>query len=115
MTQAMPLTNKIDESSSKTSSYKAIISKFGDGFSQRAPNGINTKIDSWTVNWSPLLITDRNTVVTALDAVGTWGIITWTPPGETVSKKFIVTSGYSESYISNYYRISVKLEQVFDV
>ncbi len=115
MPQAMPLTTKISESSSKSSIYKTLTSRFGDSYAQRAPDGTNSKVDTWDLKWSPLNLTDRNTVVTVLDAVGGWDYITWTPPGESVSKKFVISSGYSESYVSTYYNISVKLEQVFNV
>jgi len=115
MPQAMPLTTKISETSSKGSVYKTLTGRFGDGYAQRAPDGTNNKIDAWDLKWSPLNLTDRNTVVAILDAVGGWDYITWTPPGESVSKKFVIISGYSESYVSTYYNISVKLEQVFNV
>lgn len=111
----MPLTTKISENSSKTSNYRTLSSKFGDGYAQRAPDGINSKVDVWDLKWSPLNLTDRNTVVTILDLVGGWDYINWLPPGESVSKKFVINGGYSESYVSSYYNISVKLEQVFNV
>lgn len=115
MPQEMPLTTKISESSSKTSNYRTLTSKFGDGYAQRTPDGTNSKVDVWDVKWSPLTLTERNTVVTILDLVGGWDYITWTPPGEGAAKKFVINGGYSENITAVYYNIGVKLEQVFTV
>jgi phage-related protein len=111
----MPLTGSISENSTKTPDYKTISAKFGEGFGQRAADGLNAKKDTWSLQWVPVTLTNRNTIVAALDAVGGWDYLTWTPPGEGSSKKYIVVGGYTENYIADRYRISCKLEQVFDV
>jgi phage-related protein len=118
MPQALPLTTKLSNSSSKSTSFKTIKAQFGDGYSQRAADGINNKIDSWSISWENLSSADKDTVLTALDAVGGYDYLTWTPFGESSSKKFILKDGsYSVSHVEGgtYFTISTSLIQVFDV
>jgi phage-related protein len=117
-TTALPLPNKIALSSDKSVSFRAISSQFGDGYQQIAPNGINVKVASWNVEWGALTLTERNTVETVLDSVGSWGILTWTPTNETVQLKFRITNeGYSRKTLNRngVFSISCKLVQVFDI
>jgi phage-related protein len=117
-TTALPLPTKIVLDSDKSVSFRAISSQFGDGYQQIAPNGINNRVASWTIEWAPLTQTERDTVESVLDSVGSWGILTWTPCMETVQLKFRMSNeGYSRKSLSKVglYSISCKLVQVFDI
>ena len=118
MPTALPLPTKIALSSDKSVTFRAISSQFGDGYQQVAPNGINTKVASWSVEWGALTLAERAIVEDTLDSVGTWGILTWTPCNETVQLKFRVSSeGYTRKALSKVglYSVSCKLTQVFDI
>ena len=39
---------------------KVIVSAYGDGYEQRAANGVNSRYDEWNVQWNNLNLTDRN-------------------------------------------------------
>ena len=113
---ALPLTTLISQQSTKTVKFRTKIARFGDGYSQRAADGINNKIDSWNIIWDNLTETEMDTIVAALDSVGGHDILTWTPFSESTEKKFILSDGYSFSALSgNIYKVSTTLEQVFDV
>lgn len=112
---AMPLTNKILISSSKTTDFRTIKMSFGDGYSQRAPNGINNRIDSWEVTWGALTFAELDTVETALSNIGGHNIIKWTPSGEYTEKFFInKNSSYSRTRTGNVFSVSCSLEQIYD-
>lgn len=118
MPQALPLTDKLSGSSSKHTTFRTIKAQFADGYSQRAADGTNAKVDSWSISWENLSSADKTTVLAALDAVGGWDYLTWTPFGEASSKKFILKDGgYSISHVEGgtYFTISTTLIQVFDV
>ena len=116
MPQALPLTTKISQSSSKTTNFRTLISKFGNGYEQRTPDGINTKEDTWSIQYENLSTADKDTVVAAFDAVGGWDYITWTPFGDSSQKRFKLDQGYTLTPKSgNLFNISVSLVQVFDV
>lgn len=117
MPGSMPLPNMIaDNGAAKRRVPRLIEAQFGDGYGQRAADGLNHWIDEWDVSWIPLNSTDKDTVVSALDASGGWDYLTWTPPGESTSKKFILDGGYSIRPIGPaHWIISAKFKQVFNV
>lgn len=116
MAIALPLQEKILLEHSKDTRFRVLKAQFGDGYSQRIPDGINTRIDSWTIKWGALSKTEKLTVEGVLISVGGWGILTWTPTGETVEKKFILADGsYTTTYVNReVYQIETKLIEVFD-
>src|SRR5688572_3201304 len=115
MPQALPLTTQISQGSTRTRKNRVLTAQFGDGYSQEAPDGINTLVDEWSIRYDNLNLTDRNTLWTALDAVGAWDYFTWTAPGDGSSKKWKVTKeGISEQPVSgDTYSIAFTLKQVF--
>lgn len=119
MATALPVTNKITVNSTKSVSFRVKTATFGDGYTQTAADGINNKVDTWEVEWGALTLTQKNTVEATLDSVGASGVLTWTPMNESVSKKFrMSTDGYRRSLdgkLSNVYKITCKLVQVFDL
>ena len=114
-TVAMPVVNKITLDSSLKVGFSQISAKFGDGYEQIAPNGINNTIDTWDIIWGALTTTEFQTVIAALKSVGTWGIIAWTPCDETVQKKFRISGEITRVREGTFYKVSCTLRQVFDV
>lgn len=113
---ALPLTTKLSQSSSRKTAFRTLISQFGNGYEQRTPDGINTKLDTWNIQYENLSTTEKNTVLAVFDAVAGWDVITWTPFGEASSKKFRLEDGYSFTPKSgDLYDISATLKQIFDV
>lgn len=113
---ALVLTDKISESSSRSTKYRVITSSFGDGYSQRTPDGINTRVDTWTLVWDNLDATDKATLETFIDSVGTWSYFTWTPYGESTAKKFVFTGDTSFTAKSgNVFSYQATATQVFDL
>jgi phage-related protein len=111
MPTALPLQNNISQSSNTKVSFRTIESQFGNGFSQRTPDGINNRIEEWSIIWENIRSSERDTILTALDSVGSWDYLTWG------TKKYIVTQdGYTITEKSgDIYDVSVALKQVFDV
>ncbi len=114
---ALPLPDKIHDSANKSVSFKTIIAQFADGYSQRAPDGLNAKVDAFEVSWSGLITAEKDIVIAVLDAVGSWDVLTWQPPTEASANKFIIDPqvGYSMTYQGLKFSISTRLIQVFDL
>ncbi|MDM0042149.1 phage tail protein [Variovorax sp. J22R193] len=114
MPSALPLTDRISQSSSKKRTNRVIRCQFGDGYEQVRPDGINNLVDTWELGFESLNSTDRGTLQTFLDAIGAWDYFTWTPPGEASSKKFKVVDGYQEQPQSgSLYSITFTAKQFF--
>lgn len=114
---ALPLAEKLHTSSNQQVKFKAIAAEFGDGYSQRAPDGLNNKRQSFEITWPGLSLVDKDTVVAVLDSVGSWDVLTWQPPTEPTELKFIIDpeSGYSIDYVATRFNISCRITQAFDL
>jgi phage-related protein len=117
-TTALPLGNKITIDSTKSVSFTEMSSQFGDGYEQVAPKGINNIREAWSITWGALTETEKNTVIGVIESVGSWGILTWTPCGETVQKKYrLGKDGYTlkREGSNAIFSVSCSLRQVFDI
>lgn len=84
---ALPLTSKINTMAIKITDFRTLTAKFGDGYEQTRPDGINNEVSTWTITYEALTDSEKATVLSFLSLVKGSGIITWTPPGES-EKKF---------------------------
>lgn len=114
-TVAMPVTNKISIVSDLEVKFRKLSVSYGDGYEQTAPDGINNTFDVWNLTWGGLSSTERNTVMTALRSVGTWGTLTWTPCDETVQKKYQIEGSIKSTREGAFYRVSCQVKQVFRI
>lgn len=116
MTQAVPLTTKISQASSGTTSFRLNIAQFGDGYSQRTPDGINYTMRKWVLIWDNLTSTELITVQTFIDTVGNGQYFTWTPPGFSTALKWILEGETRFSAKSgNLYGVQCNIKQVYDL
>jgi phage-related protein len=115
MPQPLPYPDLISQQSTRRRNNRTISARFGDGYSQERPDGINSQWDEWAVTYLPLNDTERTQVWETLDAVGGWDHLTWQPPGSSTSKKWKVTQdGVTESSTGGgLYTLSFTLRQVF--
>jgi phage-related protein len=116
MATALSHPEKITTDSTKKTGFSTIRTQFGDGYAQIAPKGINNKIQSLSIQWASLTQAEFNAIITMLDTVGSYGVISYTPCYETSSKNFRMTdSGYTFSSVGNTYKITCDLVQVYDI
>lgn len=114
-TIALPYPSRVTLDSDMELNFRDISAKFGEGYRQVAPDGINAITEDWSIVIGPLTRTERNTALTAFKTVGTWGRITWTPCDETVQLTFQIKSGtgIKVSRVGRKFKLSLSLEQVF--
>jgi phage-related protein len=114
MPAALPLTTRISQGSTRKRINRVLTASFGDGYSQEAPDGINSIVDEWSVSFENLSSSERAVLWAVLDAVGSWDYLTWTPPGDTAKKWKVTKDGVSEMPVSGeMYTVSFSLRQVF--
>jgi phage-related protein len=114
----LPISNKITIDSSKTVVFSDMAAQFGDGYEQVAAKGINNVRENWSIEWGGLTTTEKDTIVAVLNSVGSWGLLLWTPCGETTQKKYRMTrDGYSVKREGSnaIFTVSCTLRQVFDL
>lgn len=72
---------------SKKSPARILMTDFGDGYRQRAADGINPIKESWDLEFTNETA-DIDDIEDFLVARGGWESFTWTPSGELVAKKW---------------------------
>lgn len=92
-------------------SFRNIETKFGDGYSQIAPDGINTRVESWPLTFTG--VADTITQVTNfLDARRGAEPFGWTSPSGQAGR--FLASKYSITSLGNdVFRLSVTFTQDF--
>lgn len=116
MNQFPTLGRGISKSSTKKVKYNTLQMNFGNGYSQTAPDGINNRIESWSLKWDGLTLTDRNALWAFFDQVGCFQAITWTPPGATAPLlfKIDISNGVQEQCLGgNVFTITCNISQVY--
>lgn len=114
MPVALPLTTKIAQDYSVQRKFSVKQITFGEGYVQSAPFGTALSRDTVDIQWVAVSAADRDTITTALDSTGGWDYLTWTLPGESTSKRFLLKDGaYKKSNPSgNLWSISCTLIEV---
>lgn len=114
MPQPLPLPDRLSADISKGINDAVLTAKFGGGYAQSAANGLNASTDTWSISWIWLSKADRDTVNAALEAVGAWDYLTWTPRGESTQKRFkVVPNSRRFEYRGDKTKIHCSIEQVF--
>ena len=112
----LPLTAKVSQMTSGSTGYRWNTAKFGNGYEQRVPDGINYQQRKYTVTYDNIGTTDFNTVQAFCNSAGTGQYFTWTPPGESVSMKWVIDGEVTVSVRSgNVFTISIPIRQVYDL
>ena len=71
---------------------RVLMAQFGDGYTQRAPDGINTMMETITVAWSRLKPADAATIVAFFEGRKGAYPFYWTAPRDAAPKLWIAES-----------------------
>lgn len=113
---ALALSDKISQSATGGVKFRIIKSQFGDGYSQRTPDGINNRLESWNLVWDNITEADKFTLVSQFDSIGGSDYVTWTSFNGTVGKWILGEDGYSFSLKGgNIWSVTAQITQVFDL
>ena len=99
----------------RNSKARIRIAQFGDGYSQRIREGINTQDDTWELSFVNRSISDAASIISFLESKHGSDYFLWTPPGDTTQFKVICDS-WNTVYASPISRtISCTFKRVFDL
>lgn len=93
---------------------RSLKARFGDGYSQRAADGINANPTKWNVVFSDESDTDADAIIAFFDARNGHESFTWTPPGGSAGQYTIVD--HARRYVRGLDRntITAQFEQEFE-
>lgn len=86
--------------------------QFGDGYTQRALDGLNSLDQTMDVSWDPISKAERNQVLAFFRARAGVSAFSYTLDGET--RTFIATTWKSTKISGNHYTMTATLKRVFD-
>lgn len=94
---------------------RVILSQFGDGYSQRAVNGINNLTKEWSLAFNSKDLTTISQIENFFEARKGVEGFKWTPPGDVVVYS-VICPEWSKTYDSHISAsITAKFVQIFDV
>jgi phage-related protein len=102
-------------SAQKSTEAKTLRAEFGDGYTQRVADGLNSVRDTYSVSWEDISRTDARLIDDFLRARGGFEAFLWTPPGATVSKKWICESWSVTNASTVLDSVSATFVEVFDL
>lgn len=104
----------ISQQINKTTEARILETKFGDGYGQRAQDGINAITDSWSLSWD-VGSTNADILTDFFETRGGWDSFDWTPSGESVSKKWTCKSWSKTPTGYDVWSIKATIKQEFDL
>jgi len=72
--------------SARTKRARVLRAGLGDGYSQRAGDGLNSVVSSWSVVWNALTAEEADYIDGFLTARGGHEAFSWTTPGEAAPR-----------------------------
>lgn len=98
-----------------TTSYRVKRVDFGDGYAQRARDGLNTVRQRWKLVWERVSNTEAETLRNFFNGLAGVGIIEWTPYNQSTELKWTASDLSSKPVGPTTTTISVTLTQEFDL
>lgn len=95
--------------------YRVRRVDFGDGYSQRAQDGLNAQRQQWQLVWESIPDAQAEQLRVFFRQLGGTGIIEWTPFGQATQLKWTATGFTSKPSGTLISDVSVTLTQEFDL
>ncbi|MBK3798643.1 hypothetical protein GAY33_05255 [Azospirillum brasilense] len=107
--------------SQKSVQPRVLKAEFGDGYAQRAADGLNSRPAAWELKWDALTTAQADAVEAFFAARGGYEAFWWTPLDTVTSFKFVADSWTrtpivsAEALTERLFSMTAKLTQVFDL
>ena len=103
------------EAARQETTYRVLRTDFGDGYSQRAADGLNSIQKEWTLEWANLTNEEADEIVNFFEGRLGADAFFWTPPKATVTQTWICT-GHSRIEIdAEHSTVTAQLSLVYDL
>jgi phage-related protein len=93
---------------------KVLHAQFGDGWTGRAPDGLNTHPLTTKPTWTNLTVAESDLLINFFRAKGGSESFYWTPPGEVSPRLFIATRWGRAIIPGSLRSVQVDFQEVFD-
>lgn len=101
--------------SNDNSKFRVLEASFGDGYTQSAGDGINTKEQTIQLQWTRLSVTNADAIRAFFDGLGGYQSFDYTLPNDSTALKFKCKQ-YNRTWgDGNLQNITATLERVYDL
>lgn len=104
-----------DFNSKKTVKPRILENDFGDGYTQRAADGLNSLRREWSVSWTNLTTAQKNILIGFFESQLGYKAFLWTAPGDTAVRKWTAREWTEEPVAANIWSITSTFRQEFDL
>lgn len=94
---------------------RVLRANFGDGYSQRAGDGLNAQLRTFQVAWSDFSDVDIATLQDGFRALGGYQAFNWTPPKDSLPGKFIAPTWKKSASRPNASSLTASFQEVADL
>jgi phage-related protein len=99
----------------KATETRILRTEFGDGYTQRAADGLNSIKKVVDLAFQNVTKTNADAIETFFTARGGWEAFNYTLPDESSARKFIAEKWERQATGPNLFTVHVTLEEVFDI
>lgn len=96
-------------------SHRVAKNNFGDGYTQRVLDGLNTKKEIWQLRWKNIPTAEKDAIVNFLNERAGYQAFSWTAPGSGVSLYYTCEKFSVSPVWVGYWSVSATFEQVYDI
>ena len=94
---------------------KVLLAQFGDGYNQRAADGINNILHKATLTWEVLTRSEAGALMNFFRERAGWKPISWQMPGDTESRKWLCTKWNRTYAEANLDTVTATFAEVVDL
>lgn len=111
-----PLTARtVDFNSSGQDTPKVLENNFGDGYTQRAGDGLNNVRSQWDASWTNLTTPERDLIIGFFRQQMGYMSFYWTAPGESIPQKWTAREWKQIPVAGGFWKVTATLKQEFDL
>ena len=116
MADTFNYSNKISKSFTRTSKPSVVSASFGNGYSQRISQGINTQTDSWELSFTNQPTTVANEILSFFESKKGVDSFWFLPPYDANIPYLVICSEWSYEHTSHISKsITATFTRVYDI
>ncbi len=102
----------VDVGAKRTVTPRVLKASFGDGYSQRVPDGLRTQLGSWKVSFSNRSQAEADAITDFFSEKGGHLSFSWIPPGKTNAISVYVPTWEKDVGKGNRWTVSTTFQEV---
>jgi len=95
--------------------FRTISADFGDGYTQRTGDGLNTSLEVYPLTWEIITEAEKDILVDFFDSLEGYLATSYMMPWDDAAKNWIIKEYTLQKTNSSYYTVTATFERVYDI